>query len=101
VKTICSGFNFADELQSVVAAMRMSARQLKNIAARREADQTIATMTAFIDALSRGDGAGGGAGGSGAGSKAQGGGAGKSPSGVKVEAASPAAARARAKRRES
>lgn len=101
MKTICSGFNFADELQSVVAAMRMSARQLKNIAARREADQTIATMTAFIDALSRGDGAGGGAGGSGAGSKAQGGGAGKSPSGVKVEAASPAAARARAKRRES
>ncbi len=78
MKTICSGFNFADELQSVVAAMRMSARQLKNIAARREADQTIATMTAFIDALSRGDGAGGGAGGSGAGSKAQGGGAGKS-----------------------
>lgn len=100
VKTICSGFNFVDELQSVVAAMDMSAQQLKNVKARNEANATIATMTAFIEALSRGDGAAGGASGSGAGAK-RGAAAGKSPSGVKVEAASPASpavARPRAKR---
>ena len=53
MRKICSRFNFVDELQSVINAMKMKAKRIVNTAARAEAEVAISKMTAFIDALSQ------------------------------------------------
>jgi len=54
VKAICSGFNFAAELQSVVDSIRMGAASLTSLQAQRDASAQVKVLELFINGLGGG-----------------------------------------------
>ncbi|XP_062562937.1 uncharacterized protein LOC134226282 [Armigeres subalbatus] len=52
LKTLCSQFNFVDELQSIIDTMERDARTLTNMAARQDADKRINNFVHLANELS-------------------------------------------------
>lgn len=53
IKRMCSSFNLVDELALTLGQLEAEARNIRNVEARRQADQSISTIRNLINTLSQ------------------------------------------------